>query len=48
MKVFHFQIGMEEVWMAALNFYMMPRKVHMFPSQSQPDLGGQFFIIRSG
>jgi hypothetical protein len=31
--VFFLQLGLEDMWLSVLNFYMGPRKIAMFPAQ---------------
>ena len=40
------QYGLEEMWMAFINFYLYPRKCTFYPGHPGLDLGGHFFTVR--
>ena len=40
------QYGLEETWLAFINFYIYPRKCVFFPALSGIDTGGSFFTVR--
>lgn len=40
------QYGLEETWMAFINFYLYPRKCLFFPGHPGLDTGGHFFTVR--
>ena len=40
------QYGLEETWLAVINFYVYPRKCTFFPGHPGLDTGGHFFTVR--
>ena len=40
------QYGLEETWLAVINFYVYPRKCTVFPGHPGLDTGGHFFTVR--
>ena len=40
------QIGLEEVWLAVVNFYVHPMKMTVYPAQTRAATGGHFFVVR--
>ena len=43
---FLFQLGLEDMWLSVLNFFMGPRKLVYYPGQTKVDRGGHFFVVR--
>ena len=40
------QLGLEDMWLSVINFYIQPRKAAIFPGETKPDRGGQHIIAR--